>query len=105
MWEYAVIMCLVAALFLVLGVLIYRGRTDLIHDYHQKKVEDKAGYGRAMGKTILVFSASMAVSGGVALLGRTNAVGLLATAVLVVGMVIGIVGCYVVQKKYNGGLF
>ena len=45
MIPYAMIMIVTAVVFGVLAVLIYKGKTDLIHDYHQKKVTDKAGYG------------------------------------------------------------
>ncbi len=34
MLLYSIIMFLVAALFTVLGIAIYKGKTDLIHDYH-----------------------------------------------------------------------
>ena len=35
MLLYSIIMFLVATLFTVLGIAIYKGKTDLIHDYHQ----------------------------------------------------------------------
>lgn len=44
MLVYSIIMFLVAALFTVLGISIYKGKTDLIHDYHQTKVTDKSGF-------------------------------------------------------------
>ena len=44
MLLYSIIMFLVAAIFTVLSIAIYRGKTDLIHDYHQTKVTDKAAY-------------------------------------------------------------
>ena len=56
-------MFLVAVLFTVLGIAIYKGKTDLIHDYHQTKVTNKSAYGKAFGKAMLVIAAVMLLSG------------------------------------------
>ena len=105
MVVYAVIMFLVAALFSVMGILIYRGKTELIHDYHQTKVKDKAAYGKAFGKALLVFAGAMLASGVIALLSDSAVCVIAAVCVLILGMVIG-GGCVVVvQQKYNQGIF
>ena len=105
MLIYAIIMFLVAGLFAWLGVAIYRGKTDLIHSYHQTKVADKAAYGKAFGKALFVFAAAMLLSGILALLGSPDAVEGLVVAVLLIGIVIGTAYIVVVQKKHNGGVF
>ena len=105
MLVYSIIMFLVAALFLGIGVAIYQGKTDLIHDYHQTKVVDKSAYGKAFGKAMLVVSVALFLSGIVGLLGDSEKVAMIAIAVLVVGLVIGISCIIVVQKKYNNGIF
>ncbi len=102
MLLYSIIMFLVAALFTVLGIAIYKGKTDLIYDYHQIKVTDKSAYGKAFGKTMLVIATAMLLSG---IIGLFENFGLLAVAILIIGLVIGL-GCIVaVQKKYNKGVF
>ena len=102
MLLYSVIMFLISALFAVLGVAIYNGRTDLIHDYHQTKVTDKTAYGKAFGKAMLVIAAAMLLSG---IIGLFENLVVIAVAILMVGLAIGI-GCIVaVQIKYNNGLF
>ena len=102
MLLYSVIMFLAAALFTVLGIAIYKGKTDLIHDYHQTKVKDKSAYGKAFGKAMLVIATVMLISG---LMGLFDNFGLLAVVILIIGLVIGI-GCIVaVQRKYNKGVF
>ena len=98
---YSVIMFLVAALMGGMGIAIYRGKTDLIHDYHQTKVTDKTAYGKAFGKAMLVLAAALLTSGIVGLLSDPA----FAVAVLVVGLVIGIGWIVAVQKKYNQGVF
>lgn len=99
---YAVILFLTAALFAVLAALIHKGKTELIHDHHRSRVEDPVGYGKAFGKAMGAMAGAMALSGGVALLGQWAAWP--AVAVLVIGLVGGIIALVAVQKKYNGGV-
>ena len=95
-------MFLVAVLFTVLGIAIYKGKTDLIHDYHQTKVTNKSAYGKAFGKALLVIATVMLLSG---IIGLFKNLLMLAVAILIIGLVVGI-GCIVaVQKKYNKGVF
>ncbi len=95
-------MFLVAVLFTVLGIAIYKGKTDLIHDYHQTKVTDKSAYGKAFGKAMLVIATVMLLSG---IIGLFKNLLMLAVAILIIGLVVGM-GCIVaVQKKYNKGVF
>jgi len=95
-------MFLVSALFTVLGIAIYKGKTDLIHDYHQTKVTDKSAYGKAFGKAMLLIATVMLLSG---IIGLFEKLLILAVAILIIGFVLGI-GCIVaVQKKYNKGVF
>ena len=102
MLAYSIIMFLIAALFTGLGIAIYKGKTDLIHDYHQTKVTDKAAYGKAFGKAMLVISTVLLFSG---IIGLFENLTILAVAILMIGLVIGI-GCIVaVQRKYNKGVF
>ena len=105
MLVYSIIMFLVSALFTVLGIAIYKGKTDLIHDYHQTKVTDKSAYGKAFGKAMFVISTALLLSGIVSLLGDSEKITLVAVAVLIVGLIIGFICIFCVQKKYNNGVF
>ena len=102
MLVYSIIMFLVSALFTVLGIAIYKGKTDLIHDYHQTKVTDKSAYGKVFGKAMLLIAAVMLLSG---IIGLFENLVMLAVGMLMIGLAIGI-GCIIaVQRKYNNGLF
>lgn len=105
MWLYSIIMFLAAIPTLWISIAIYKGKTNLIHDYHQEKVKDKAAYGKAFGKAMLVISMAMFLSGIVALLGNSEKAGMWAIAVLFVGLAAGIIGIVAVQKKFNNGIF
>lgn len=100
---YAIIMFLVATIFSFVAVQIYKGKTELIHDYHQTKVTDRVGYGKAFGKAMAVITVAMALSGAVSLFGER--VMWIAVAVLTAGLIAGIVAIVRIQKKYNGGVF
>ena len=102
---YSMILFLVGAVMAGMSIAIYKGKTQLIHDYHQTKVTDHAAYGKAFGKAMFVLSAALLVSGIVGLLGDSKTIVMLAVAVLFLGLIAGIVCIAAVQKKYNNGLF
>lgn len=103
MVVYAIILFLASASLAVVAVQIYKGKTNLIHDYHQSKVTDKAGYGKAFGKAMAVMAVAMALSAAASLLGEGAA--WVAITILTVGLVAGVIAIVRVQKKYNGGMF
>ena len=102
---YSIILLLAAIPMTVVSISIYRGKTDLIHDYHQTKVKDKAAYGRAFGKAMLVVSAALLLSGIIGLFGDSERIAAVAVAVLLVGLILGIAWIVAVQIKYNKGIF
>ncbi len=102
MLGYATVMFLVAAVFAVVAVAIYKGKTNLIHAYHKTNVTDKAAYGKAFGKGLGVIAIAPLISGIIGLLGESNGIVCTAVATLIVGIAIGIICIVRVQKKYNG---
>ena len=105
MLLYSIIMFLAAIPMIKISIAIYQGKTELIHDYHQTKVTDKAAYGKAFGKAMLVVSAALLLSGIIGLFSFTEAISMIAVAVLLIGLVIGIAWIVAVQIKYNKGVF
>ena len=103
MLIYAILMLVMAIVFAIIATQIYKGKTKLIHNYHQTKVQNKAAYGKAFGKAMSILPASMTLSG---LLAVVNAQWMVyAVGVLLLGLVAGVAVILKVQKKYNGGLF
>lgn len=105
MLLYSIIMFLAALPMGIVSIAIYRGKTDLIHDYHQTKVTDKAAYGKAFGKAMFIVSGALLVSGIISLFGDSEIITMLSIGVLFVGLFIGIACIIAVQKKYNNGIF
>ncbi|WP_316559599.1 DUF3784 domain-containing protein [Methanimicrococcus stummii] len=85
---------------LMLGYFIYNGKTDLIHDYHQKNVTDFKGYGQKMGFAMILIGIAPLVS---VLLWPVDVI--LSVAVLIIILIAAVVWIYFIQKKYNGGVF
>ena len=102
---YSLIMFLVAVPMGKISIAIYRGKTSLIHDYHQTKVTDHSAYGKAFGKAMLVVTMALLLSGIVGLLGDSETMAMIAVAVLFVGLFMGVACIVAVQKKYNNGIF
>ena len=88
-----------------ISIEIYKGKTGLIHDYHQTKVTDQAAYGKAFGKAMFVVSASLFLSGIISLFGASEVIAKIAVVVLFIGLFIGIAWIVAVQMKYNKGVF
>lgn len=105
MLLYSIIMFLAAVPMIKISIAIYKGKTDLIHDYHQAKVTDKAAYGKAFGRAMFVVSAALLLSGILGLFGALESVAMIAVAVLFIGLFIGIAWIIAVQIKYNKGIF
>ena len=105
MLLYSIIMFLVGIPFIGMNVAIYKGKTNLIHDYHQTKITDKAAYGKAFGKAMFVISMSLMFSGVIGVLGDSETIAMIAVSILFIGLFIGIACIIAVQKKYNNGIF
>lgn len=88
-------------MFIILGISIYKGNIALIHSYHQENVTDKVGYGKAMGKALIIFSLPLIISGVLALFIENS----IPVIILIVGMVVGFIPIVKAQQKFNGGMF
>ena len=102
---YSIVMFLAAVPMIKISMAIYHGKTSLIHDYHQTKVTDKAAYGKAFGKAMLVVSMALLLSGTIGLFGDSEVIATISVAVLFIGLFIGILWIVAVQIKYNKGVF
>ncbi len=105
MLGYSIIMFLTAVLFAALSVLIYRGKTNLIHSYHQERVTDQKGYGKAFGKALAPIAIGAFVSGAIPIFDGSEAAATVSLVALTAGIVLALVLIVAVQKKYNGGMF
>lgn len=100
---YSIILIAAAIVLALIAVRIYRGRTDLIINYHQSRVkpEEKLLYARDFSKGIFCLSGTLLIAGITILITKI----LIADIFLVVGIIISIVILVRVQDKYNKGVF
>lgn len=101
MIAYSMILFAVAIVMIIMGTLVYRGKTELINDYNQQRVSDKKGYGKAIGKLLFITSIPLIISGVMALFTTS----ILPAVFLLVGLVISYLLMLRVQKRFNGGMF
>lgn len=107
MLLYSAFMFAAGVLFLGLAAAVYRGNTNLIHDYHQTRVKDtdKEEYGKSFSKGLLIIAIALIFSGIIALLGKTTSIVFISIGVLFVGIIIAFIIIKRVQKRFNGGFF
>lgn len=98
---YSIIIFLTSLLLIILGISIYNGNIELIHSYHRENVTDKFGYGKAMGKALIIFSLPLIISGVLAFFIENS----IPVIILIVGMIVGFIPIIKAQNKYNGGMF
>lgn len=98
-------MFLATILLLSFSLAIYKGKTNLIHSYHQTKVSDPSAYGKAFGKALFIIAMAPLSSGMIGLFAASDRMVIVAVAVLVIGIGIGTGFIVAVQNKYNKGVF
>ncbi len=99
----SIVLFAVALLFFILGLMIYNGRTELIHAYHQKNINpsEKAAYGKAFSTGLFIIALTCIIAFLASLFNYDQ----LLSLIMPMGLVIAFIVLYKVQKKYNGGLF
>ncbi|NLC26791.1 MAG: hypothetical protein GX777_09260 [Fastidiosipila sp.] len=97
--AYSIIMFAFSALIIIVGILIYRSNTSLVHDYQQDKVTDerRPAYSRAFAKGLFGIAATLTASG---ILGLFNEM-VAAIIVIFLGLIISVLYLVRVQKQYN----
>lgn len=104
---YSILVVAVAALIGIFGMLIYRGNTKLIHEYHMSNVKEseRLQYARAVGKCLIILALMLAISGSVAFGGNNLLFVIISVAIVFLGLVVFIIAIFRVQKKYNNGIW
>ena len=104
---FSVILFAAAILLLSVGAAVYRGRTDLIHDYHQQNVkeEQRPAYGRAIAAGLFSVGGTLIAGGVIGLFGDKGIWPKLSLTVLFIGLAVSIAIFVRAQKKYNNGIF
>lgn len=108
--EAVIIPILLGILISVLGIVNMTGNISSIHSYHRHRVseENRLPFGRLVGSGTLTIGISVILFAcGLLLTEIRNAelYTIIGTAVLLVGIVVGMALSFYAMKKYNKGIF
>ena len=102
---YSIVLFAAAITLMVFGILISKGHTNVINCYREDKVADKALYCKKLSQALYFLAIVIMCSGIIGLLGESDAIAIIAVSILVVGLIVGMIRLFSVQKKYGGGVF
>ena len=93
---------LIGAILIVLGILNMKGNISSLHRYHRHRVseENRLPFGRMVGLGTILCGLAIAVGGVLILVSMV-----ISSAVMLAGVVFGLVLIMVAMFKYNGGIF
>ena len=109
MVEY-IVTFLVGVIFIVLGISNMKGNISSLHSYHRNRVseEDRIPFGKQVGLGTIIIGISIiifSVMSAVTLYTENNIFTLVGTAVLIVGIIVGLIISFKAMIKYNKGIF
>ena len=101
---------LVGVLCIVLGISNMRGNISSLHSYHRHRVseEDRIPFGKQVGLGTMIVGIGIiifSVLSAVTLYTENNIFTLIGTAILIVGIVVGLIISFKAMIKYNKGIF
>ena len=105
-----VVAFLVGVVCIVLGISNMRGNISSLHSYHRHRVseEDRIPFGKQVGLGTMIIGIGIiifSVMSAVTLYTENNIFTLIGTAVLIVGIVVGLIMSFKAMIKYNKGIF
>ena len=101
---------LIGVIGIVLGISNMRGNISTLHSYHRHRVseEDRIPFGKQVGLGTMVIGVGIiifSVLSTVTLYTENNIFTLIGTAVLIVGIIVGLIISFKAMNKYNKGIF
>ena len=101
---------LVGIVCIFLGISNMRGNISSLHSYHRSRVkdEDVKPFGKMVGLGTLLCGVGVLIMSAfsfIASLSGIDALVIVGTVLMMVGIVVGCVISFYAMKKYNGGIF
>ena len=95
---------------IVLGISNMRGNISSLHSYHRSRVseEDRIPFGKQVGLGIIIVGIGIivfSVLSSVTLYTENDIFILVGTAILIIGIILGLVISFRAMIKYNKGIF
>ena len=101
---------LVGVVCIVLGISNMRGNISTLHSYHRHRVseEDRIPFGKQVGLGTIIIGVGImvfSVLSSVTLYTENDIFILIGTAILIIGIILGLVISFRAMIKYNKGVF
>ena len=101
---------IVGVVLIVLGISNMRGNISSLHSYHRHRVseEDRIPFGKQVGLGTVIIGVGIiifSILSAITLYTENNIFVLIGTAVLIVGIIVGLVLSFKAMIKYNKGIF
>ena len=101
---------LAGVVFIVLGISNMRGNISSLHSYHRSRVseEDRIPFGKQVGLGTIIVGIGIivfSVLSSVTLYTENDIFILVGTAILIIGIILGLVISFRAMIKYNKGIF
>ncbi len=105
-----IVTLLVGVVCIVLGISNMRGNISSLHSYHRSRVseEDRIPFGKQVGLGTIIVGIGInvfSVLSSVTLYTENDIFILVGTAVLIIGIILGLVISFRAMIKYNKGIF
>ena len=106
----AIMPIIIGIVIIILGIINYKGNISTLHSYHRNRVapEDVLPFGRLVGIGTIIIGISIIIMGALTLCSlilEKDIYTIIGTAVLIVGLVVGISITFYAMIKYNKGIF
>lgn len=100
----------VGVLCIVLGISNMRGNISSLHSYHRHRVseEDRIPFGKQVGLGTIIIGTGIiifSILSPLTLYTNKNIFTLVGTAILIIGIIVGIIISFRAMIKYNKGIF
>ena len=107
--EY-IITAILGVVCIVLGISNRKGNISSLHSYHRKRVseEDRLPFGKLVGLGTIICGVGLLTMGGMSYLSerlQEELYLIIGSAVLIIGLVIGVGISFYAMFKYNKGIF
>ena len=100
----------VGVICIVLGIFNFKGDISSLHSYHRHRVseQDRLAFGRLVGSGTIIIGVSIVLLGTFMILTELTGIAVftaVGTALMIVGLGVGLGMSFYAMKKYNKGIF
>ena len=106
----AILPIVIGIVIIILGIINFKGNISTLHSYHRNRVapQDVLPYGKLVGIGTIIIGIAIIIMGILTLLAlilENDIYTIIGTAILITGLVVGIIITFYAMIKYNKGIF